>query len=400
MDKRKPVLITLTAAALLGLLVLALMPSPVPVNGTTVREGPFTEYVEDEGYTHLRDPHTVSAPISGFLHRVEPEPGDRVSAGDKLFELESLPTPALDARAREQAREAVAAARARLSAAEAELEARQTQQAQAETEFDRIERLFQRGAIATEERDRRRTQRDAARAAARAALHSVEVARFELESARAVLEVADGERAPLDQPTLPVRSPIDGTITRRYRCCEGPVQSGEPILEIGDLSTLEVRVDLLSMDAVRVSPGMPVIISHWGRDEPLEGRVRRVDPAGYTRVSALGVDEQRVPVRVTLTSPHEQWSDLGDAFRVEARFILWQDDGVIQVPTSALLRDRDQWALFVVKDGQAVLAPVQTGRRSGLWTQITDGVAVGDVIITHPSDQLEEGARVAVDLRD
>ncbi|MFO7786957.1 MAG: hypothetical protein R6W87_04170 [Halospina sp.] len=238
------VMMMVVALAVLGLAAMLLMPTPVEVNAMHVHQGPFTEYIEDEGYTHLRDPHTVSAPISGFLHRVTREPGDRVVAGDALFELESLPTPALDARAREQAAEAIAAAQSRLEAAEAELEARETERALAETEFGRIQRLYERGGIAAEERDRRQSRHDAARAAAHAAQHTVDVARFELESARAVLEVADGERAALDQPTLSVRSPIDGTITRRHRCCEGPVLSGEPVLEIGDLNTLEVRVDL------------------------------------------------------------------------------------------------------------------------------------------------------------
>lgn len=400
MHWKKALFIALAVTALAGIVAAAFLPSPIPVDGTTARPGPFTEYVEDEGYTQLRDARWVSAPISGFLHRVDLEAGDQVSAGDRLFELESLPTPALDARAREQANEAVAAAQARLEAAEAELEASRTQLTLAEAEFERMERLFERGAIAAEERDRRRSHRDATRAAEAAAHHSVEVARFELESARALVEIADGERAPLDQPTLLVRAPIGGTITRRERCCEGPVQSGERILEIGDFSTLEVRMDLLSMDAVRVRPGMQVAIRHWGRDQVLEGEVRRVAPAGYTRVSALGVDEQRVPVHVIITSPREQWASLGDAFRVEARIILWEGEEVLQVPSSALIREDEEWGLFVINDGRALFRPVSIGRRSGLWTEITGGIQPGETIITHPGDRVETGVSVNVTVRD
>ncbi|TDT40406.1 HlyD family secretion protein [Halospina denitrificans] len=396
---RKQIMIGIAGLVLLGLLILALKPSPIPVSATEVRRGPFTEYVEDEGETHLPEPHHVSAPISGFLRRVDLDPGDRVEAGDTLFELESLPTPALDARAREQARERVSAAQARLQAAEAELEARESQHELAQKEYERAQRLHERGAISAEERDRRRSQRDSARAAERSARHAVEVARFELEAARAVVEIADGERAPLEQPSLSVRAPITGTVTRVYRCCEGPVQAGEEILQIGDLSTLEVRVDLLSMDAVRVEEGMRVVLDRWGRDDELEGRVHRVEPAGYTRVSALGVDEQRVPVRVEITSPREQWPELGDAFRVEARFILWEGEDVVQVPSSALFRRDDSWAIFVVEDGQAVLKTVKTGRRSGLWTQVTDGLSGDEVVITHPGDRIESGVGVEVDLR-
>ena len=396
---RKQILVIAAGLVLLLVLALALRPSPVPVSATEVRLGEFAEYVEDEGRTWLRDPHRVSAPIGGFLRRVALEPGDEVEAGDVLFELEAMPTPALDARAREQAREAVAAARARLEAVEAELEARQTQLRLAETEFERAAQLHERGVIPSGERDRRESERDSARAAERAARHAVEVARFELESARAVVEIADGERSPGEQPTLEVRAPISGTITQRHRCCEGPVQPGEPVLEIGDLNTLEVRVDLLSMDAVRVRSDMPVVLERWGQDEALQGRVRRVEPSGFTRVSALGVDEQRVPVLVEITSPREQWTSLGDGFRVEARFVLWQGDEVIHVPTSALFRDQDLWSVFVVEDDRARLREVNTGRRSGLWTQITEGLSPGEVVITHPGDHIDDGSRVRADIR-
>ncbi len=399
MMQRKQILLAVIAIAVVLLLALVLRPSPIPVSATEVRSGYFAEYVEDEGRTRLRDTYTVSAPIGGYLRRVELEPGDTVAIGMAVFEMESMPAPALDARSREQAREAVAAARARLQAAEAELETRQTQFTLAQTEFERSDQLHERKLISEEERDRRRALRDSARTAERAAQHAVEVARFELESSRAVLEIADGERSPGDQPRLEVRAPIDGTVTRRHRCCEGPVAAGEPILELGNLDDLEIQVDLLSMDAVRVRSGMRVILERWGGGEDLEGEVRRVEPSGFMRISALGVEEQRVPVLVRIISPRNAWSQLGEGYRVEGRFILWSDDSVLQVPTSALFRDDDRWTVYVIRNGRAEMRSVELGRRSGLWTQIRSGLDAGEIVITHPGDRVADGVRVAADLR-
>ncbi|MCP1727853.1 HlyD family secretion protein [Natronospira proteinivora] len=396
MSTQKKIILALTGLALLALLILALMPSPVPVSTSSVEEGHFQAWVEDEGQTRLRDPYNVSSPINAYLRRVELEPGDTVEAGDPLFELEALPAPALDPRAREQAREAVSAARARLESAEAELESRQTRHRQAESEYQRLRQLHERDMVAAERAEQAQSERDAARSTERSARHAVEVARFELEAARANLEIADGERARTDQPTLAVRSPISGTITRRHRCCEGPTQAGETIMEIGDLDTLEVQVDLLSMDAVRVRAGMRVEIDRWGGDDALKGTVRRVEPGGFKRVSALGVDEQRVPVMVTIDSPREDWAELGDGYRIEARFILWEGDDVTHIPTSALFRHQDQWHVFVVEEGRARLRAVETGRRSGLRTQVTEGLSAGETLITHPSDRIEDGSRVQV----
>jgi HlyD family secretion protein len=213
-----------------------------------------------------------------------------------------------------------------------------------------------------------------------------------------VLQIADGERSPHDQPTLAVRAPIAGTITKRHRCCEGPAQAGEQILEIGDLEgDLEIQVDLLSVEAVRVRPGMRVVIERWGGGDDLEGRVRRIEPSGFTRISALGVDEQRVPVLVEITSPREQWEHLGDGFRIEARFILWEGDDVLHVPTSALFRSDDRWSVYVVEGERAVQRAVMIGRRSGLRTQVIEGLQEGETIITHPGDRIGDGVRVAVD---
>lgn len=392
----KKVVVALIVGAGVTLLIINLLPGPVAVTVGVVQRGPFVEYIEDEGRTRLRYPYLVSAPIAGYLRRVVLEPGDRVAAGAVLFEIEPAPAPALDPRARGQAREELAAAKARLEAAEADLAARRTELALARNEYARSAPLHERKLISSEELDRRLAQRDAAAAAVRAGEHRVEVARFELESARAIVEIADGRRAPDEEPVLAVRAPIAGVVTRRHRCCEGPLAAGEPVLDLGDLDDLEVQVDLLSMDAVRVRPGMRVILTRWGGDGELEGRVRRVEPGGFEEISALGVEEQRVPVWVEIVAPRETWRPLGDGYRVEARFLLWEGQDVLQVPTSALFRAGERWAVYVVETGRARQREVAVGRRSGLAAQITAGLANGERVVTHPGDRVQDGVRVAI----
>ncbi len=387
----------LVAAALL---VWALRPAPVAVVGVKVAPAPFVESVDEEGRTRLRDSYTVSAPIGGFLQRVELEAGDAVELGQVLFRLEPHPAPALDARSLEQARDHLAAARARLQSAQANLETARTETRFAESEYVRYRQIFDRELISATEMERRQSVRDRARAIENAAAHAVDVARAEVESVRAVVEISSGQRPADDYPVLDVRSPAAGLVLRRHRCCEGAVNAGDPVMDVGSLEDLEVQVDLLSMDAVRVRSGMRVRIGGWGGDGVLDGRVRRVEPAGFTRTSALGVDEQRVPVIVDFAEPAEAAKVLGVGYRVEAEFLLWEGDAVLQVPTSALFRDDGRWSVFVVTgEGRAVLRTVETGRRSGLTTQVLDGLAAGEIVVTHPGDRVRDGVRVNVETR-
>jgi len=397
MKPNRRLIIPLVALAMLILLALALRPSPLPVNTATVTQGRFVETVNEEGQTRLRDTYTVSAPIGGFLQRVEAEPGDKVELGQVLFRLEPYPAPALDARSLSQARETLSASRARHQNAMANLETAEADARFAESEYQRYRELHERGLVSTTEMERARSSRDRSAAARRAATHAVEVAGFEVESARAVLDIASGERLASDQPELEVRSPVDGTVLRRHRCCEGAISAGEPVLDVGSLTDLEVQVDLLSTAAVRVRPGMRVIMTGWGGDDELTGTVRRVEPAGFTRVSALGVDEQRVPVVIDFDDPASAWDRLGVAYRIEAEFIVWEADDVIQVPTSALFRLEGEWSVYVVENGHARMRAVERGRVSGLSSQVISGLQPGDVIITHPGDRIADGVRVRPD---
>lgn len=397
MKQNKRWLLPALAVSLAVILVLALRPSPLPVSTAEVTRGAFVESVDEEGQTRLRDTFTVSAPIAGFLQRVRPEPGDTVELGETLFRMEPLPAPALDARSLEQARENLSAARARRQTAEANLATVAADAEFAAGEYARYRELHDRGLVSTTEMERARAARDRQAAARRAAEYAVEVAGFEVESARAVLDIASGQRPADDQPELEIRAPVAGVVLRRHRCCEGAISAGEPVVDVGSLEDLEVQVDLLSMAAVRVRPGMRVRMTGWGGEGVIEGRVRRVEPAGFTRVSALGVEEQRVPVIVDFDDPDDAWRALGVGFRVEAEFILWEDDEVLQLPTSALFRSDGNWTVLVVENGRAALRRVERGRSSGLTTQVLDGVAAGERVITHPGDQVREGSRVRAD---
>lgn len=399
MKLRKKIVWGLVVLAAAGLLAWALMPAPVPVSAVAVESGPFVEVVEEEGRTRLRDSFTITAPIAGYLQRVVLEAGDTVELGQVVFRLEPLPAPALDARSLEQARENLSAARARLETARANLETERAEVIFADSEFQRYQQLRERELVSATDMERARSVRDRQRASVRAAEQSVEVARFELESARAVLDIASGQRPDEEQRVLEVRSPSAGLVLARHRCCEGSINPGAAVLDVGNLADLEMQVDLLSMDAVRVRPGMRVEITGWGGDEVLEGRVRRVEPAGFTRISALGVEEQRVPVIVDFVDVEAAAERLGVGFRVEAGFVLWEGDDVTQIPTSALFRSEGRWAVFVVADGRARLRHVEPGRRSGMVTQIVDGLGAGEIVVTHPGDRVREAVRVDPELR-
>lgn len=381
--------------ALVVALAWALRPAPVPVSVAPVTIGPFVDSITEEGRTRLRDTWNVSVPIAGYLQRVLLEVGDQVERGEVLFRLEPSPAPALDPRSRQQAEDALRAAEARREAARANLETARAERRFAEAEYERYRQLHQRNLVSTTELEQRQSQRDRQRALERAAASSVEAASFEVESARAVLAVASGQRGDIEHPELEVRAPIDGVVLGRYRCCEGSVAAGDPILELGRLDDLEIQVDLLSMDAVRLRPGMAVRITGWG-GEPLAGSVRRIEPAGFTRISALGVDEQRVPVIVDFDAAVDPAAlGLGSGFRVDVEFLVWQAEEILQLPTGALFREAGQWTVFVVEKGRAISRRVEVGRRNGLVTQADGGLEQGERVIVHPGERVADGVRVS-----
>jgi HlyD family secretion protein len=389
---RKSPFVSLVALLVVGLLVWGFWPQPVLVETVAVKRAPMTVTIEEEGRTRVIDRYTIAAPVTGVTCRVRQDVGDPVEQGQVLLTIAPLESGVLDPRSRQQAQSQVAAAQAALRAAEQEATAATAARQLATAELKRLRPLREQGMIAADEFDRAKTQVDTTSAAAQSADFKVEVARYELESARTLLDYTAGSQPPAQR--VAVRSPVDGRILRISHQCEAPVQTGEPLLEVGDPSRLEVEVDVLSSDAVRIRPGMAVRFDRWGGDEPLQGVVRVVEPVGFTKISALGVEEQRVLIICDFTSPADQWRRLGDGYRVEAQFILWHEDDVLQVPASSLFRYRDGWAVFVNASGRATRRAVEVGQRNGLIAQITDGLQMDEQVINHPSDEVEEGRRI------
>lgn len=393
MKSKRSIALVALAVVVIGGLALAFRPRPVPVDVVEAIRGPLTVTVEEEGKTRVIDRYVVSAPVAGFVRRVELDVGDPVAKGDPLLTLEPLRSDVLDPRRRAEAEAQVQAARAALLGAEQNATAALADSQYADTEFRRKERLRADGTVSEDDLDRARAQALTAAARLRSARFAVDVARHELEAAKTALEYSAAE-AGNPPEMVSVTSPVGGRVLALVRESEGVVSAGEALIEIGDPSNLEVEVDVLSIDAVKITPNTPVRFLRWGGDEPLEGVVRVVEPTGFTKVSALGVEEQRVLVISDITSPREEWERLGDGYRVEASFILWHGDDVLQVPSSAVFRQGDGWAAFVTEGDSAVVRPVVPGRRTGLEVEIRDGLAAGDEVVIHPSDEVSDGVRI------
>jgi HlyD family secretion protein len=377
-----------------ALLVYAFRPQPQLVEMEAVTRGPMQVTIEEEGKTRVTDRFVVHAPVTGFARRITREVGEPVREGEVLARLEPLRVQALDPRTRAEAQARVAAAEAALAGARERVEAAKSDAAYWSAEMSRVQELLKTGDIARSQYDRTANERTRADAALVAARHAVEQAEAELAAARAMLRVTSETRPANPVEVTPVRSPVSGRVLKLFHESEGVVTAGQQLLELGDARSLEVVVEVLSADAVKIPPGTRVLLERWGGETPLEGRVRLVEPVAFTKLSALGVEEQRVQVIVDITSPPELWRRLGDQYRVEARFILWESQDVLQVPASALFRYQDGWAVFVVQDGVAHRRKVEIGQRNGLIAEVRTGLQPGEQVIPHPADQLHDGARV------
>jgi len=386
--------IALIALLVIGLLVWGFWPRPVVVEAVAVERGSLTVTVEEEGRTRVIDRYVVSAPVDGVACRIQLEVGDRVEEGQVLLSITPLESGVLDPRSRAEAGARVAASESALKAARQKAEAAKATAAFYTAEVKRLRPLAEKGVISREALDKAEMEVLTANAALRSATHAVDVARYELEAAKTALQYSAATHTGDPAERVLMRAPITGSVLKVPRECEGPVRTGDPLLEVADPALLEVEVDVLSADAVKIKPGTQVLFDRWGGDVSLKGVVRTVEPVGFTKISALGVEEQRVLVIADLVSPPELWQRLGDGYRVEARFVLWHGDDVLQVPASSLFRFNNGWALFVMENGRAKRREVSLGRRTGLAAQILDGVKLGEVVIIHPSDEVEEGRRV------
>lgn len=391
--QRKTLLAAAIVIAVVVLLAMSFRPQPVPVDIVRAEPSTVTVSIRERARTRVKDRFVISAPVLGFAPRIDWDVGDRVEAGQELLSLQPAPTSVLDRRSLEAARADVARAEAALAAAEAGLEAARAAAELAEQEYDRLAPLFERGTISANELDRSEAGRREAEAHLRSAEFTVEVTRQSLRHARAALvqgQADDGE--PLE--AFRVLAPVGGRVLAVLHESAGVVQPGEPLLEIGDPASLEIVAEVLTADAVRLTAGMPVELERWGGDDLLLGEVRVVEPAAFTKVSALGVEEQRTNVLVDLISPFETWSALGDGFRVETRFVLERQSEVLSVPNGALFRNDEGWSVFVVDGDEARLRPVTIGPRGDLRTVIASGLADGEAIIAHPDAAIADGVPV------
>ncbi len=388
-------------AALIALAIaVSLAPKPEPADFAAVERGRLRVTLDEEGETRVRDRYVVSAPLAGRVLRIELEPGDPVAAGETVLATFQPNDPVLlDARSRAEAEARVKAADAALGRARADLERARAELRKAEADLERFARLAAEEIVSEEQLEAAELAHDTRQKAVRAAEFAARTAAYDLEVERArLVEPGDdgGARAP-----IAIRSPTGGVVLKRLRESETVVPAGEPLLEVGDPGDLEIVSDLLSTDAVKVRPGQKVLIEQWGGDGPLHGVVRRVEPSGFMKISALGVEEQRVNVVIDFEDPRQAREALGDGYRVEVRIVTWEADDVLTIPTSSLFRHggegrpgEEGWAVFAVENGRAALRQVEIGRRNGLAAQVLGGLEEGQRVIVHPSDAIADGVRV------
>jgi len=384
--------------ALLGIVALSVAygfrPTPVLVEAGRVTRGPLQVTVEEEGMTRVADRFVVSSPVAGVARRIDLDVGDPVARGRSLVVIEPLQAAALDPRTRAEAQARVAAGEAALSAAGENAREASAHDGYAQTKLERTRGLFAGGFATRDALDQAETEARRAQAARGSAEFAVQVARHNLEAARTALRYSAGDGSAAAPGAFAVRSRVAGRVLAIPHKSAGVVSPGQPLIEIGDPAAIEVEVEVLSADAVRLKTGMRVLFDRWGGDLPLEGRVRVVEPAGFTKVSALGVEEQRVHVIADIVSQATGRERLGDGYRLEARFILWEGRDILQVPAGALFRHGEGWAAFAVENGKARMRPVGIGRRGSLAAEVASGLSEGETVVVHPGDAVRDGVRV------
>ncbi len=397
MKRRNRIALAIAALALAALVAWALRPRPVTVETAPVARGAFELTVSDDGKTRVRERYVVSAPLAGRIERIELLEGDRVKQGQALAFLTPTPPALLDARAAREIEARVGAAEARYAAARAEALRASAFRDQARADFDRQAKLARDKFVAE-------SAREQAFLALRTAERNVDAARFsqhaaehDLEQARAALRrYESGEPG----PRWAVTAPVDGSVLKVIQKSEGPVALGAPLLELADARALEAIVDVLSQEAVAIRPGMPARLELGQGVPPLAARVRLVEPGAFTKVSALGIEEQRVNVVLDFTDPLDRLTTIGDGFRVEAHIVTQRLDDAIKVPVGALWRDSgsegERWAVFVVDGARARKRNVEVRMRNSVEAVVEKGLAAGERVVVYPSDALTDGARLDV----
>jgi HlyD family secretion protein len=386
----------LAAAVVAVLLLIAWLffyKPPIAVDLAQIGRGDIEATVGDDGTARIREVYEVAAPVTGRLLRVEPEVGDPVVANETvLARLSPIDPGFLDNRSRSVAQAQLKAAEARLALDQAEVRRTSAGEQLTHREYSRIAALASSGTVSRAALDRARTARDEAIAALASARAAVDAAQSGVVAARAQLA------APLARDsggTISLRAPVSGTVLQLFQKSESVVQAGAPVVAVGDpKGDLEIVADLVSTDAVRIEPGARVYVEQWGGSRPLIGRVRLIEPFGFLKISALGVEEQRVNVRIDLVGDPASWARLGHGYRVEVRIVTDKAARVLRVPTSALFRDRDQWAVFVNEKGRAKLKPVELGLMNDRFAEIRGGLREGEDVVLFPAETIREGTKL------
>ncbi len=382
----------LVGAGLVFMVAWGLWPKPILIETGVVARSPLTVRVSEEGKTRVRNRYVVAVPVAGNMRRVPLKAGDPVEAGTTLLTVvEPADAPLLDPRARAQAQAVVAMHEASRSQADEALAARRTALKLAEENLTRIRNVRKDGALSEADRDAAEADALVKAAEVRAAEFALRVIDYELVQARAVLERPEDSGS---NNLIEIKSPVSGRVLNVRQESETTVTPGTPVLEVGDPGDIEIEAEILSRDAVGIHPGDAAEIEQWGGDGPLKGRVRRVEPAAFTKISALGVEEQRVIVLCDLVDPPQSARALGDRYRVEVRVAIWHAEDVLVVPSGALFREGNTWKTFILRNGAAQLATLEAGHSDGRLTEVISGLVAGDKVLLHPPDSVRDGVSV------
>ncbi|MHA3773968.1 efflux RND transporter periplasmic adaptor subunit [Verrucomicrobiota bacterium sgz303538] len=379
--------------AVVAAVIAGLSPKPIPVEVADVHRAPLTVSVSEEGKTRIRHRYTISPPVSGFLKRPELRAGARIEAGKTVLAIiQAEPASLLNPRTQTEAEARVKAAEALLNQRETELERARSAADLAEKERKRTAALRKSGSASARETDQAETEATLRAREQRSAEFAINVAQFEVQQARAALLQAQGGES--SGEPLKLIAPVNGFVLNVFEESARVIAVGTQIMEVGDTADLEAEIELLSTDAAGVQPGAEVIIERWGGPNPLRARVSLVEPAAFTKVSALGVEEQRVRVRVDFVDPVPPELLLGDRYRVEARIVTSHSPDVLQIPTGALFRRGGDWMCFVLGGGKARLQKVEIGHNNGVQAEVLTGIESGEKVIMHPPDVVTAGASV------
>jgi HlyD family secretion protein len=378
---------SVVALAVVALIIIALLPSPLKVESARVVSGPLRVTIEEEGEARAHDRFVVAAPIAGRLGRIELHDGDPVAPGQVVAAISPLP---IDQRERGELTARVEAAEALKRSVDEAVEHARADHEQARRDLRRAEELVEAGIISTQSLEQARNLEMVSKNELAGARFKAEAAASDIRAAKAGLIAVESDQKGAAK-LVSLRSPARGRVLRVIEKSERVVSAGAPIITVGDPRKLEVVVDLLSTDAVKVKPGATVILEGWGSDTPLRAQVRTVEPSAFTKVSALGVEEQRTNIVADFVDPP---GPLGDGYRVTASIIIWESENVLKAPASALFRHEDRWSVFVIEGGKATRRDVEIGHRSQLEVEVLSGIEPGSAVILHPTNQIVDGARV------